>query len=431
MWTTIKRIEGLKELLPRWNELGKCNEVLIVIGGGMLQYATFVETANLGIATLLIDGSEECYCRTLCNHFIRVSTKEPFKINYKVKQFILEHPELKIIGVYTQGADVAFSVACLAEDLGLPSVSSKAARSCTNKIESRILFTQNYIPQPVFFYADNAEKAGQFADKLGYPCVFKAVDNCASRGLTIVRSKEQVEQAFETAISNSIDQQVIIEQFIEGDEYSVDTIVYKGKLYPCGISDREFLAKDEYAVQCGSLTPSLLPMEKQAEIYNVMDNAAKVLGVDNSAFKGDIIIDRQGEVKVLEVTARLSGGFDSQYRKPLSYGINLIKATIDLSLGRGLNFLDIIPKWVKWSKTFTVWPKPGVIKDIQGLDEVGHIKNVQGIKKLFWAKHIGDTVKDYRHCADRVVHIIGYADTYDQLNDVQRQVYETLKVVTE
>jgi biotin carboxylase len=427
---SITRIEKLLDVSARVNELNGLKELLIVIGGGMLQYATFVETANMGIATLLVDGEENCYCRAFANQFLKASTREPYMVLEAVKSFLSDHPDYKIIGVYTQGCDVEFTVATVAEYLNLPTIGAKVARSCNNKIETRMIFASNYIPQPTFYGTDDLESAKLLAQAIGFPCVCKAIDNCASRGITIVRTPEQVEQAFNEALRYSTEQRVLIEEFIEGNEYSVDTIIYKNKLYPCGISDREFMVKDNYAVQTGSLTPSQLPTEKQAEIYELMEKAAKALKVDNSAFKGDIIISKN-KVLVLEVTARLSGGFDSQYRKPLSFGINLIKATIDLSLGRELNFLDIIPKWFKFSKTFHIFPEPGVIKSIEGLDELGHIDGVRGVHKIFWGKNIGDRVRDYRTCADRVVHITGHANTLEEMRYIEERVRRTLKVNTE
>ncbi len=434
-WTTpVKRIESYKELLAKVNELQPSKEVLVIIGGGMLQYAAFIETANMNLAVLLVDGDEYCYCRFLCNHFVKVSIKEPFKVITKVKEYFINHPELKPIGVYTQGCDVEFTVAVLAQYLGLPGITPQAAKACNNKIETRINFARSYIPQPVFVFSEDLQVLKgeiKLLKDMGFPCVIKAVDNCASRGLTIINNETQTEDAFYLAQANSVDQRVIAEQFIAGQEYSVDTIIYKNRLYPAGISDREFDKSEGFALQTGSLTPSLLPAETQAEIYRIMLQASWALGVDMGAFKGDIIIDKNGKIFVLEVTARLSGGFDAQYRKPLSFGVNLIKATIDLALGRDLDFYDLIPKWVKYSKTFHIFPKPGKIIDIQGIDELGHIKGVSGIRKIFWAKNIGDTIGDYKNCADRVIHIIGYADTLEQLREVEKNAQNTLKVITE
>jgi biotin carboxylase len=145
------------------------------------------------------------------------------------------------------------------------------------------------------------------------------------------------------------------------------------------------------------------------------------------ALKGDLIVDSNNKVYVLEVCARLSGGFDSQYRKPYSYGINLIKATIDLACGKELDFTDLIPKWSKFSQTFTVFPKPGIIKEIKGEAE---LRKIPGIKKVFITKHVGELV-EYKTCADRVVHIVACADTYEDLQKCINKARKTIQFITE
>ena len=275
------------------------------------------------------------------------------------------------------------------------------------------------IPQPQF----SANKTDFFS----FPFVIKSVDNCGSRGLTIVRNAEEIPQVVENAKKFSSNKEFISEEFIDGKEYSVDTVVYKGVVYPGGISDRIFLDKNNYAVQDGSITPSFLPAETQAEMYALMQRCASALGVTQGAFKGDLIIDKDGQIMPLEVAARLSGGFDSQWRKPLSFGINLIKATLDLACGKELDFADLIPKWSKFSQTFTVFPKPGIILEIRGLDKLLHIP---GVKYFALTKHVGEVV-EYKTCADRVIHIVAVADTYEQLQEAIKKTRQTVEFITE
>jgi hypothetical protein len=98
-----------------------------------------------------------------------------------------------------------------------------------------------------------------------------------------------------------------------------------------------------------------------------------------------------------------------------------------LACGKELDFADLIPKWNKFSQTFTVFPKPGIIKDIKGLKELGKIP---GIITYFLTKNIGDKV-EYKTCADRVIHIVAYRDTYEQLQETIKLAKETVKFITE
>jgi len=392
-------------------------KTLVVVGGGILQARTFEETKRQGLKTLLIDGDEHCYCRSLADYFIHNSTKRLGSNVEDVSDFFKNNPDLSPIGVYTQGTDVEVTVSAIAEGMNLPSIGFDVALHCNNKIAMREEFQKVGIPQPKFSVGS--------VNNLSYPIVVKPVDNCASRGLTIVKDTLHLEKSIIHALHNSDDQRVLLEEFIDGKEYSVDTIVYKGRVYPAGISDRIFEAKDEYAIQKGSLTPSLLPEETQKRIYELMQECAEVIGIEWGAFKGDLII-RDNVIYVLEVTARLSGGFDAQFRKPYSFGVNLIKATIDLACGKPLDFYDIIPKWFKYSATFTVFPKEGIIKEIRGEEE---LRNMEGIKQVFITKRVGELI-EYKNCADRVIHITACRDSNKELHETIHKARETIQFIT-
>jgi len=391
---------------------------LLIIGGGELQHQTLVECNKIGLGKILVDGNCNCYCAKspLFNqdYFIQASTKDKELVLSQTNKWLKKHRDVKIVGVYTQGQDCAVTVAYVAKRLGLPSIGDEVAYKTNNKIAMREAFDKFGVPQPSF-------------RDLKLPLVVKASDNCASRGLTIVKNKESVDKAILEALKYSSDKKFIIEEFIDGKEYSVDTVVYKGIVYPGGISDRVFLDKNEYAIQDGSITPSFLPVETQQRMYWIMQDCADALGVKWGALKGDLIVNKEGKIYVLEVAARLSGGFDSQFRKPLSYGINLIKVTIDLACGKELDFLDLIPKWSKFSQTFTVFPKPGIIKEIIGEEE---LRNLPGIKMVSITKRVGDVV-DYKNCADRVIHIVAVGDTYDGLQETVKKAKETIRFITE
>ncbi|MDD5491135.1 MAG: ATP-grasp domain-containing protein [bacterium] len=401
----------------------KTDKYLYIVGGGILQVPTVEVAKNMGLKTLVTDGSPEAPAMKIADKTAVISTKDIPKHLAFAKIFAKTH---KIAGVYTQGTDVEVTVASIAAELGLPGIKVAVARACNNKILMRQKLATGHVPGPKFQYALTYEEAREKARIIGYPLVVKSIDNSASRGIRIIRHERELVEACTEALKYSLDKKILLEEYLEGVEYSVDTVMYKGVLYPAGISDREFDYSRSFAIQTGSLTPSLLPEETQASIYELMAKAAKAMGVDNGAFKGDIIISA-GMPKILEITARLSGGFDSQYRKPYSFGINLIKATMDIALGNELDFRDLIPRWVKYSKTFSPFPNPGMVKSISGLKK---LKKLPGIKQVFMMIGKGDTIEDYRHCANRVAHLIVTGDTYAQLKEREKKALATLKIRT-
>lgn len=399
---------------------------LLVVSGGMLQVFALKRARELGIETYLADGSEHCMARRFADHFYPVSTKDLSGMIELAKMLVNNG---KIQGVYTQGADAEYTVAVAAHEAGLPGISPESALNCSDKIQTRRLLVKNGVSSVRFEVVRTYEEAVRAVSRVGYPCYIKPADNSASRGVTRLTSTIGLNEAVSNALKAChIVKNVLIEEEIPGNEYSVDTIMYKGILYPAGISDRVFLSKDKYSVQVGSLTPSLLPTLIQDSMYQKMRSASKVLGVTDGAFKGDLIVrSDNNEVEIIEVTARTSGGLDSQLRKPLSFGIDLMKATMDISLGLPLNYLDLVPKWVKWSLTFAVFPKPGIVKKIIGVDD---IRSMRGVADVTLLVKEGDIIEPYIHSAKRTNFITCVADTYEQLLKLESNIRKRFIIET-
>ncbi len=398
---------------------------IIIIGGGILQVPAVEVAHSMGLKVCLMDMSEDAPAMKLADKKYLVSTKDIDKAVEKAKEFAKTH---NVAGVYTQGCDVELTVAKIAEALNLPGINVESANDCNNKIRMRERLAKFNVPGPKFAYANNYEEAILKAEEIGYPLVVKSTDNSASRGVRIIQNKNELLAACQESQKYSFyDKRILLEELLVGEEYSVDTVVYENILYPAGISDREFDYSKEFAVQTGSVTPSRLPEEIQEKMYKLMADAAKAMGIDKGAFKGDLILCN-GEPKIIEITARLSGGFDSQYRKPYSFGINLIKATIDIAIGNKLDFRDLIPKWVKYTKTVCPFPKPGKIISIEGLEE---LKQTKGVKQIILNVKPGDIVESCKHCANRVGYVIICAETYEKMKELEEKVLNILKINTE
>ncbi len=397
---------------------------ILIIGGGLLQIVALNKAKELGYITYLTDKNECCSASKYADEFIQKDTKD---VDGHIDLAKKLHKDNRIKGIYTQGCDVEYTVAMAANAIGLPGINPESALNCNDKIRMRKILNDNGISKVKFGSAKTVDEAINVIENIGLPCIVKPSDNSASRGLTKIFSMGSIKNAYEIAIQNCFHRkEIIIEELLVGDEYSVDTVLYDGRLYPAGISDRVFKNYREYAVQIGSITPSLLPEQIQKEMYNLMSKAAKALGIDYGAFKGDLIVVKS-EPKIIEVTARTSGGFDSQYRKPYSFGIDIIKCTIDIATGNTFDARDLIPKWFKWSMTTSVFPKPGTVEKIEGLDK---LKKLEGVRNIFMDLKIGDEIRPYVHCANRVNHIIITADTYNELIKLEKQVQKTLEIKT-
>ena len=400
-------------------------EGILIIGGGLLQIPALIKARELGYKTYLTDLSGTCEARPFADNFYEIDINNFSETAILAKQ--LASKKL-ISGVYTQGTDAEFTVAFAASEAGLFGIGPEVAKKCKNKVLMREALRDGGVENVRFESALNYEECLLAAEKVGYPLYMKPSDNSASRGITRVMGPDNLKMAYDSAKESLLtESQILLEAEIIGSEHSVDCVIYNGVLYPAGISDRVFLEKEIFAVQTESVTPSTLPAAVQRKMFEKMSEAATAIGVENGAFKGDLIFDMSGNVRIIEVTARTSGGYDSQYRKPLSFGIDIIKATIDIAMGKRLDYLDLVPKYIMRSKTYSLMPHPGLIVSIEGLKQA---QEIPGVHKIIVTKKVGDEIIEYKDCSIRTNFITIFAPTLIELKRIQDTVGKTFFIKT-
>jgi biotin carboxylase len=139
-------------------------------------------------------------------------------------------------------------------------------------------------------------------------------------------------------------------------------------------------------------------------MVRLAEAAGKAAGIEEGVNKVDIIFAKDGP-QVMEMTARLSGGFHCQYTTPLACGTNNIRAAIQIALGEAPDIRDIIPQKKACAISKGVFPRPGIINSICGLDEA---RRVPGVAEIFVLRKVGESVGPYEHGADRPAYIIAH-----------------------
>ena len=151
------------------------------------------------------------------------------------------------------------------------------------------------------------------------------------------------------------------------------------------------------------------------------------MNIDFGVFKADTIITKDG-IKILEVTPRLSGGFDSQKTTPISSGRNFIKAAMTLALNMPIEKNDLIHKKKKFSAVWTVLPNPGKIKMIKGVDIA---KRLKGVKEIIIMKQKNDKIPKIIDSAKRPAYVISEASSYNQALNIAKKAATKIQFMVE
>jgi biotin carboxylase len=297
----------------------------------------------------------------------------------------------KIDGVLCVAADAPITAAKVAERLGLPGLPVHVAELACDKLAMKKCFRAAGVAVPWFQEVATPQELQRIAVERGRDLVIKPVDSRGSRGVQRVAQVQDLAKAFVLAQSYSPTQRVMVEQYLDGPQVSTESLVTGGQSFTPGFSDRNYEFLERYApffIENGGDLPSHLPAETQAKVRDLVARAASAMGVREGTVKGDIVV-HDGEPYMIELAARLSGGFFCTREIPLNTGVDFIGAAIRIALGEKVAEEDITPKHFTPVIQRYAFPKPGTVRTIHGAEEA---RRVAGIAELVITARPGDVI---------------------------------------
>ncbi|HXS05243.1 MAG TPA: ATP-grasp domain-containing protein [Rhizomicrobium sp.] len=297
----------------------------------------------------------------------------------------------KIDGVLCVAADAPVTAAKVAERLGLPGLPLHVAELACDKLAMKKCFRDAGVAVPWFHEVATPQELQRIAVEHGRDLVIKPVDSRGSRGVQRVAEVKDLAKAFLLAQSYSPTQRVMVEQYLDGPQVSTESLITGGRCYTPGFSDRNYEFLERYApffIENGGDLPSHLPEEPQEKVRALVARAANALGIREGTVKGDIVVHK-GEPYVIELAARLSGGFFCTREIPLNTGVDFIGAAIRVALGETVREEELTPKHVMPVIQRYVFPTPGTVRAVNGADEA---RRVAGVAELVITARPGDVI---------------------------------------
>lgn len=396
---------------------------VFMLGAGVMQMPALAIARELGWRVVAADGNPEAPGAGLCDRFVAVDLKDRVGLFAAVRN-------LGVDAVFTAGTDFSANVAWLADRLGLPGHRPEAALAASDKLLMRSRFDAAGLPSPRFVEcagvaaglaaigavaqptaggaagaqptpagaagaqptaggaAGAQSTAGGAAvgtwaaaagpPRLGFPLVVKPADNMGARGCRLALNEADLERALEAALPLSRSGRAIIEEYIDGPEFSVDALVYDGRIEIRGFADRH-IAFSPYFVELGHTLPSAIEAHIRDEVISTFEAGVRSLGLSQGAAKGDMKWSAaKGHPMIGEIAARLSGGYMSGWTYPYASGIDLTRDALLLAAGLRPEKGRVDRQWHSAERAFI--SIPGRVARIEGLREA---RNSPFIKDLF------------------------------------------------
>ena len=221
----------------------------------------------------------------------------------------------------------------------------------------------------------------------------------------------------------------MLEEYVTGDQLSVEGIFIKKKFYPIAFADRNYenLAQTKpHIIEDGGVIPSKYEGKILNKISSLIEKASRSLNIDFGTVKADIVLSND-EPMIIELAARLSGNYLATHHIPMAYGTDLVSAVIKLSLGIGFDSSLVSPKHKKFLAVRYFFPKHGLIKNIQGIEKV---KSKHFVKILEIFHNIGSVQPKIAGHVDRAGTIICQGENYSNaISNAEKSVNEIKFIV--
>jgi biotin carboxylase len=389
---------------------------LLFVSGGIEAVPAIARAKQMGLRVVVSDGAAEAPGMALADERLVVST-------YDVAGTVAAARGLGLDGVICVASDVPQTVAGVAEAFGLPGVTPESATLATDKLAMKERFARDGVPIPWFApVGSSAELAA-----IEGPLILKPVDSRGARGVIRMTAGLDPEWAFTAARTESPTGRVMAERFLDGPQVSTESLVIDGVAHTVGLADRNYEHLERFApyvIEDGGELPTRHAADA---IAAVVQQAATSLGVRDGIVKGDIVI-HDGRPHVIELAARLSGGYLCTHEIPLSTGVDFVGCAIRVALGEAPDAAELVPRSARGVAQRWLFPPAGRVVAISGADDVGARPEIE-LCELRVA--VGDTVPPVTSHPSRAGVVIATGPTREQAIAAARSAVEAITIATQ
>lgn len=393
----------------------------MVLAAGLLQIPVIKKAREMGVYVIAVDDDPNAPGMALADKAI-----VPGGLMNEEKLVAIAKEE-QIDGVIHPCSEVAMNVmGRINDELHLSGISKEMAIRATNKHLMREAFEKYGAPSPKSILTKDEEDAWQiFCEQFTTNAILKPSRNSGSRGIAKVEkgiTKDAFIELYRRALDESRDHSVLIEQFIEGPEFSVEVIVWKGEPHVLAVTDKK-TTEAPYFVELGHNQPSIFPNDIQQKLKDGAIAGIKALGLSNCAAHCELKV-QDGEAYLMEIGARMGGDFISTELTHLSSGIDMVAATINVVLGIKPNLQPTEDRHGVCIRYFT--PKPGKLVRIEGDD---FLKDTHVYDAEIYHK-VGDMIPEVKSSLDRSGHVIVTDETAEMAIMCAENIINNVKLVT-
>jgi biotin carboxylase len=299
---------------------------LAIIGAGEFQLPLVLKAKEMGLETHVFAWEQGAVAKSEADYFYPISIIEFETIRSKLN-------EIKPDAVLSICSEVAMpTVSFLAESFALTANSSRSTSLTLNKFFMKQQFIEHKIPCAQGAVVSSLDDP--FLQMLDFKngVIIKPVDRSGSLAVELVYDQEKATAAISKAIDVSFSKKCVVEEYLTGDEYSVETVSYQGQHKIVAVTEKA-TTQAPYFVEKSHTQPALLAKEILAQLNTVVLSALNALEISNGISHVELKIN-DSKCKIIEIGGRMGGDYIGSHLVPASTGIDFLKVAIEIALGR-------------------------------------------------------------------------------------------------
>ena len=334
-----------------------------------------------------------------------------------------------VSAVMSDQCDIAMNlIAQLGETLGVPTLDKDTAALFTDKFLMREFCKQHGMLYPEYKLCKTASDAEALLLELGRPIIIKPLDSNASHGVFKCTTIEEIRAKFDESMSFSrVEKSVLAERFIEGTEFTIDSVKTPSGHYCLAISEKKHFKHNKNIANELLFTHSN-PSYDYSALRRLNDTFVNLshlqFGFTHAEYKCE-----NGQYYLIEIAARGGGNMISSVITQYMSGYDTYKYLVECATGNiHEQDFSIRPEYLNRAAVLKFFPTPkggGTVQSIEGIDYLNNEPDIAHYKFNF---RVGDVIEDAVSDSARIGFYIATCKDIDRLHEVMRNVESKVKI---
>lgn len=306
----------------------------------------FKKIKKLGVNIIMVNTVTASWAKPYVDHWIFADTRNYKEVIFKVSSFKKNNPNINIDGIVTFWEESVLITSKLTDLFNLPGIPYAISSKIRNKYLFRQFCLNNNIPAPRFKIIKNTHDLKNIKDFVSTPFVIKPVFGSASAFVIKIDDYDDVEKIYKYINDNILTHEdahewdsleLMVEEYIEGDEVDIDIILQNGKIKFHSMSDNK-KTKEPFFVETGQSIPSMLPEEEQKKLIDLAEELLEKLGINNGIIHFEAKSTQKGPIPI-ELNMRMGG--DEVYSfVSEAWHVDLIENALKIAFGEYIHKIE-------------------------------------------------------------------------------------------